>query len=179
MNGTEQVLLKRETKAIQIPDGNDVVLPEGSQVRIAQELGGNYTVVTPWGQMLRIDAKDADSLGKESEASQDQSIEGSIEDRLWAGFRTVYDPEIPVNIVELGLIYDVQVGQDPDGQTEVQIQMTLTAPGCGMGEIIARDVKTKASEIRGVHSVDVDIVFDPPWNPSMMTEAARLQLGFF
>ncbi|HEV8239677.1 MAG TPA: putative Fe-S cluster assembly protein SufT [Thermoanaerobaculia bacterium] len=183
MNGTEQTLTQREARVIQIPDGTPLVLPAGTSVRIAQALGDTYTLVTPRGQMVRLDAKDADVIGKEAPAAPAASQDGngdSLEEQVWAQLRTCFDPEIPVNIVDLGLIYDCTVGDaDESGGRPAQVKMTLTAPGCGMGQVLADDVKRKLEGLPGIAAADVEVVFDPPWNPNMMTEAAKLQLGMW
>ena len=182
MNGTEQTLTQREARVIQIPDGTPLVLPAGTSVRIAQALGDTYTLVTPRGQMVRLDAKDADVIGKETPPApaEAEAEAGSLEEQVWGQLRTCFDPEIPVNIVDLGLIYDCTV-TDPDdaGQRQAQVKMTLTAPGCGMGQVLADDVKRKLEGLPGIGAADVEVVFDPPWNPNMMTEAAKLQLGMW
>ena len=183
MYGSEQTLTLREARVIQIPDGTPLVLPAGTSVRIAQALGDTYTLVTPRGQMVRLDAKDADVIGKEAPAAPAVSKAtdaGSLEEQVWAQLRTCFDPEIPVNIVDLGLIYDCSVS-DPDesGGRQAQVKMTLTAPGCGMGQVLADDVKRKLEGLPGLTTADVEVVFDPPWNPNMMTEAAKLQLGMW
>jgi probable FeS assembly SUF system protein SufT len=172
----EHAVVSRECKAIQIPEGLPVILSPGTRVRIAQALGGSYTVVTERGHMLRIDERDADVIGKggiRPSAPADLAA-GSLEDRIWDRLRTCYDPEIPVNIVDLGLVYSCEIS--PDGSI-VDIKMTLTAPGCGMGPVLAQDVKDKVQALPGVVRADVEVVFDPQWSQSMMTEAARLQLG--
>ncbi len=180
MQAREPVSLQRDTRAIQIPEGVATVLPEGSRVLITQQLGGSYTVMTDRGALFRIDAKDGDALGREVEkeeaAPEDQSL--SIEEKVWAKMKKCYDPEIPVNIVDLGLIYNCELVEEGDGRHRAEIKMTLTAPGCGMGPVLAQDVKTKIEEIEGVDEALVEVVLDPPWNQNMMTEAARLQLGF-
>jgi probable FeS assembly SUF system protein SufT len=180
----EQAVVSRECKAIQIPEGLPVILSPGTRVRITQSLGGSYTVVTERGHMLRIDERDADVIGKGGKAevrptaSADLAA-GSLEDLVWDRLRTCYDPEIPVNIVDLGLVYNCEIGPEvsPAGGSVVDIKMTLTAPGCGMGPVLAQDVKDKVQALPGVVRADVEIVFDPQWSQSMMTEAARLQLG--
>ena len=184
MYGTrEEVTLAREVTAIQIPDGNRVQLAEGTQAIITQELGASFTVMTEFGAMYRIDQKDADALGKEVAASdlpeEAPSDPAELEKIVWDQMRKCYDPEIPVNIVDLGLIYDCTVGPAENGEGQrVDIKMTLTAPGCGMGPVLAEDVRVRVDEIPGVAETHVEVVLDPPWNPGMMTEAARLQLGF-
>jgi probable FeS assembly SUF system protein SufT len=179
------VVIKRDVDALQIPDGTRVRLEEGTPVRITQALGGSYTVMTDFGQMMRIDKVHADALGLEGDedaggGAADAALEGGpLEDRVWALLRTIYDPEIPVNIVELGLVYDCEVSADEeDGKRDVQIKMTLTAPGCGMGPVLVDDVRQKLEALGDVRHADIELVFDPAWNPDMMSEAARLQLGF-
>lgn len=182
MHGREQVLIAREVEAIQIPEGTRIRLPEGMEVLITQELGGAFTIMTSRGLMYRIDPNDADALGKEvTKVEIDESAaetKEAVEERVWEQMKRCYDPEIPVNIVDLGLIYNCDVGEQPEGGHSVEVKMTLTAPGCGMGPVLAEDVKNRVQEVPGVDNVHVEVVFDPPWNPNMMTEAARLQLGF-
>ena len=182
MHGREQVLIAREVEAIQIPEGTRIRLPEGMEVLITQELGGSFTIMTSRGLMYRIDQNDADALGKEvTEVEFDDSVaetKEAVEERIWEQMKKCYDPEIPVNVVDLGLIYDCDVAASPNGGHSVEVKMTLTAPGCGMGPVLAEDVKNRVQEVPGVEQVHVEVVFDPPWNPNMMTEAARLQLGF-
>ncbi len=182
MHTREEVTVKREVGAIQIPDGTPVVIPEGTRVLITQQLGGSYTVTTELGAMLRIDERNADALGKEVPQTQPEATpagdEASVEERVWDQMKKCYDPEIPVNVVDLGLVYDCRVTELPDGGHRVDVKMTLTAPGCGMGPVLAEDVRSRVEEIPGVEEAQVEVVFDPPWNPNMMTEAARLQLGF-
>jgi probable FeS assembly SUF system protein SufT len=174
----EHATLSRDAKAIQIPDGTPMTLAAGTPVVITQALGGTYTVMTPYGQMVRIDERDADALGREAPAAAEASAEGgSLEDRVWAQLRKCYDPEIPVNIVDLGLVYDCLIQPEPDGRSRVAVKMTLTAPGCGMGDVLAQDVRRRLMELPGVAEADVEVVFDPQWSMDMMSEAARLQLG--
>ncbi len=179
---SEEITLQREVGAIQIPDGTPVTIPEGTRVFLTQELGGSFTVTTDRGGMFRIDQRNADALGKEVVASSiDQSVAAdpeAMEEQVWAQLRKCYDPEIPVNVVDLGLIYDCRLVERPEGGHQAEIKMTLTAPGCGMGPVLAEDVRARLEEIPGVGKAQVEVVFDPPWNPNMMTEAARLQLGF-
>jgi probable FeS assembly SUF system protein SufT len=176
----EQVTLARECEAILVPAGTPVTLPAGSQVTITQELGGDFTVVTSWGYMVRIAGEDADALGREApaRAGNGEAKEFS-EEAVWSALSTIYDPEIPVNIVDLGLIYGVESFPRPDGERRVDVRMTLTAPGCGMGEVLKQDVERKVGSLPGVDEVNVEVVFDPPWGPNMMSEAARLELGLF
>jgi probable FeS assembly SUF system protein SufT len=197
MQPQEYAVVSRDCRAVEIPQGAPTLLPAGTHVRITQSLGGSYTVMTEYGQLLRLDEKSADAIGKgpapgaaapgagasgtaePAGGSERRGFAGSIEDRVWAALRTCYDPEIPVNVVDLGLVYNCEVSELPEGGSRVAIKMTLTAPGCGMGPVIADDVKRKVEEIAGVRETDVEVVFDPQWNQNMMTEAARLQLGLF
>jgi probable FeS assembly SUF system protein SufT len=172
----DTVTLARDCEATQIPYGGRELLPAGSQVRIMQSLGGSYTVSTEQGSMVRIDAKDADALGLAPQApaapAPAQFSEKLVQDQL----RTVYDPEIPVNVVDLGLIYSCKVTAVEGGHS-IEINMTMTAPGCGMGDVLKADIERKLSQLPEVKQVQVNIVFDPPWHPGMMSEAAKLQLG--
>lgn len=182
MVGKEMIELKRDCDAVQIPSGNPVRLPAGTRVVISQTLGGSFTVITDEGFMVRIEGKNADAIGREPvQTSEPQAAPGCQEDvekGVWEAMRTCYDPEIPVNIAELGLIYDCRVASLEEGEYSVAIKMTLTAPGCGMGGMLAEDVKSKVLAIPGVREAQVELVWDPPWNPSMMSEAAKLELGF-
>jgi probable FeS assembly SUF system protein SufT len=163
-----------------IPAGTPVVIPAGTEVTITQALGGTYTVMGP-GVMARISGKDADALGLASEEgakTTGAAASGPVDvDAIWEQLKSCYDPEIPVNIVDLGLVYDCQVTPVPEGGSRVDVKMTLTAPGCGMGGVIAGDAEQKIREIPGISDVHVEVVWDPVWNQSMMSDAARLQLG--
>jgi probable FeS assembly SUF system protein SufT len=178
----EEVTIRREVGAIQIPDGSRLMIPEGTKVLITQSLGGSFTVMTDRGAMYRIEERNADALGKEvpQHAIEQEAPESSeaLEQLVWTKMKQCYDPEIPVNVVDLGLVYDCRVSELVPGAYRVDVKMTLTAPGCGMGPVLAEDVRARIAEIHGVEEAEVEIVFDPPWNPNMMTEAARLQLGF-
>lgn len=178
MYGSEQTITSREIQGIQIPDGIPVSVPAQTPVRIAQALGDTFTLVLPWGQMVRIEARDADAIGKEAPQAQVAAADGDLEQQLWDQLRTCYDPEIPVNVVELGLIYDctLEPSEGEEG-ARAKVKMTLTAPGCGMGQVLADDVTRKLEALPEIREAQVELVFDPPWNPSMMSEAARLQLG--
>jgi probable FeS assembly SUF system protein SufT len=174
----EQVTLNRDCEAIAIPAGTPVTLPAGTQVTITQELGGDYTVLTSWGFMMRIAGRDADALGRQEAAREDAAAAVPFgPEQVWDALRQVYDPEIPVNVVDLGLIYDCQVTPLAPGEHQVDIKMTLTAPGCGMGQVLACDVERKVSQVPQVRQVNVELVFDPPWSREMMSEAAQLELG--
>lgn len=180
----EPITVNRDCEAILIPMGEHITLPEGSVVFITQALGGNYTVNIN-GNLAQVGAKDADALGfdipEESIINQAEvPADGSVnEDQVWSQMRTCYDPEIPINVVELGLIYGCKIMPIPDGGNLVNIIMTLTAPGCGMGEFLAEDVRYKVATVPNVTEVNVELTFDPPWNYEMMSEAARLQTGMF
>jgi probable FeS assembly SUF system protein SufT len=172
--------LSRSCEVIEIPSGFVTQLPAGTAVRIMQSRGDSYTVWTDYGQMYRIEGKDADALGLES-ASHPSSPEDTREfsqQMVWDVLKTVYDPEIPVNIVDLGLIYSCSITSLADGSRKVEIQMSMTAPGCGMGNVLKTDVEARLSRLPSVKEVQVEVVLDPPWDMSRMSEAARLQLGF-
>lgn len=183
MNAREVIKLSRDCEGVQIPSGNKVKLPAGSQVRVTQSLGGSYTVITEEGFMVRIAGEDGDALGQAAPASSQASVSAEpkepaeIEKLVWDRMRTCFDPEIPVNIVDLGLVYLCRVKPLPEGGNKVDVQMTLTAPGCGMGESLKEDVRSKILRLPGVKEAHVELVLEPPWNPSRMSEAAKLQLG--
>jgi len=180
MNGNAPVTLTRDVDASVIPVGTKVTLQRNEQAYITQSLGGSYTVIVN-GNMFRIEGKDADALGLEvtqKAASAATSVTAEeLEKQLWEQLKTCYDPEIPVNIVDLGLIYDCHITPLGGNSYRVEVKMTLTAPGCGMGPVLAQDVQNKLLGLDGVDDVAVELVWDPPWNQAMMTEAARLQLG--
>ena len=175
----EHVTLTRDCDAVVIPAGDQVRLLSGMTGFMTQALGGSFTVYID-GNLFRIAGNDGDAIGKEPlsgpEVAEDAS-EAEIEAAVWQQLRTCYDPEIPINIVELGLVYECKVERTANGEREVKIKMTLTAPGCGMGEILAQDVREKVGLIPTVARADVELVFDPPWNQSMMSEEARLEAG--
>jgi len=173
------ILVKRDIEAITVPYGTRMKLPSGSQVRVTQSFGGNYTIVTDLGIMCRVEPQDADAIGETAVAVETVVDPHAAYDekRVWEQLRTVYDPEIPVNVVELGLIYELKSETLAEGGHRVDIKMTMTAPGCGMGDVLKQDVERKTSSVPGVREVHVDIVFDPPWSLEKMSEAARLQLG--
>ncbi len=175
---SRELTLTRDCDAIQIPSGNPIVLPLGTSVIVTQSLGGTYTVATQAG-LARIDEKDADALGIDPSqlVSEKKTVDGSLEEAVWEQLKGVFDPEIPVNVVDLGLIYDCSVEKSDAGQTTVNVKMTLTAPGCGMGPTIAADARQKVLMLDGVDEAAVDLVWDPPWNQSMISEAGRMKLG--
>ena len=175
----EPVTLERDVSAVIIPIGESVTLREGTPGFITQALGGSYTVYVE-GNLFRIAGADADALGKTPEPPPevpDNATDKDIEEVIWNQLKTCYDPEIPVNIVDLGLIYRCDVTSLDDGQRRVDVDMTLTAPGCGMGDILVQDAQEKIAVIPTIADVRVELVFDPPWNQTMMSEEARLQTG--
>lgn len=176
----QTVVLERDCDAVLIPAGTPVSIPGGTEVMITQALGGSFTVFVN-GNLARIEGKDADALGMETGAGSDElpkTADGPVdEDELWAQLKTCYDPEIPVDIVELGLIYECSVEPTEAGGNRVSVVMTLTAPGCGMGEFIRADVEQKIRNVKNVTEVDVELTFDPPWDRHRMSDAAKLTLG--
>lgn len=176
---SEPVKFERDCAAVLVPQGEKVTLPAGSVGYITQALGGSFTVFVE-GNLFRIAGDDADALGKEPpEALQleNEADDDAVEVLVWSQLRTCFDPEIPINVVELGLVYDCEIERLEDGSRKVNIKMTLTAPACGMGDILVDDVRTKVERVPTVSEADVDLVFDPPWNQSMMSDAARLETG--
>jgi probable FeS assembly SUF system protein SufT len=176
---SEPIRLERDCAAVMVPQGDEVTLPAGQVGYITQALGGSFTVYVD-GNLFRIRGIDADALGKQPpEALElvEDAADADVEKLVWQQLRTCFDPEIPINIVELGLVYDCDLEHLDDGRRKVNVRMTQTAPGCGMGEILVDDVRTKLEMIPTVAEADVDLVFDPPWNQSMMSEAARLETG--
>ncbi|MDB9741596.1 putative Fe-S cluster assembly protein SufT [Akkermansiaceae bacterium] len=176
-----EIVLTRELEAIQIPSGDTLILPAGSPVVITQTLGGTYTVATQTG-LARISSKDKDALGiteeeavKKTEIS-DELKNAPMEEQVWAQLKEVYDPEIPVDIVNLGLVYDCTISET-DGKNIVNMKMTLTAPGCGMGPVIAADAQARIMSVPGIDDAHVDLVWDPVWNQDMITEEGKMKLG--
>jgi probable FeS assembly SUF system protein SufT len=175
----ELITLNRDCEAIEIPSGTRRVLPNLTKVSISQFLGSGYTVIAELGYMCRIDVKDADALGLTAPAPSTQiSVESFNEKMVWEQLKTVYDPEIPVNIVDLGLIYGCEITPLEQGGKKIDVKMSMTAPGCGMGNVLKADVEGKLGRLPEVKEVNVEIVFEPPWNAGRMSEAAKLQLGF-
>ena len=178
-NGREIIILQRDVHAMMVPYGTHILLQKGTEVVVTQALGNSFTVEV-YGNLARIDGKDADALGKEvKSALEDLPADASIEDKVWAQLKTVYDPEIPVNIVDLGLVYAVDIQPDAEGGYDIMAKMTLTAPGCGMGPVIVGEAEQKLLAIQEVKSAKVEIVFDPPWSREMMSDEAKLELGLF
>lgn len=182
MSQNETVELTRDVDIVTIPDGMQGRLPKGEQVTIYQALGNNYTVITGYGHMVRIAGNDADALGKDklevANLSNEINLE-AVEKNCWQAMKTVYDPEIPVNIVDLGLVYECRVDQVDQALYDVHIKMTLTAPGCGMGPVLQNDVEKCIKALPGTDQVTIEIVLDPPWSREMMSEVAQLQLGLY
>ena len=177
---SELITVERDCEAILIPSGDPIKLIKGTHVRITQALGGDYTLFVN-GNLVKIAGADADAIGMKQETTATPEVnhkpgEPVQEEQVWEQLRTVYDPEIPVNIVELGLVYDLKINHKDDG-SHIKLQMTLTAPGCGMGPAIAQDAEQKVSSIPGVKNVIVEIVWEPVWNRDMMSDEAKLQLG--
>jgi probable FeS assembly SUF system protein SufT len=173
--------LNRDCEAIQIPSGEKTTIPAGTQGVITQSLGGSYTIATYQG-LTRVAEKDLDALGLEKPLPQQTQksarTDGEVsEEDVWNQLRQCYDPEIPVNIVDLGLVYDCRLMKNDGGVTRVEVKMTLTAPGCGMGPAIAHDAQSKILSIDGIDEADVQLVWDPPWNQNMISEAGRMKLG--
>lgn len=179
MHQVTTVELKRDCPAVQIPAGHSVTLPAGTSVDITQTLGGTYTVHVGGG-LFRIAARDADALGitPESPAAEPTGATGTVtEEQVWEILKSCYDPEIPVNIVDLGLVYSMQLDRLPTGRSTVRVQMTLTAPGCGMGGVIAGDAQQKLLALPGIEDANVEIVWEPQWHHSMITEQGKKVLG--
>ncbi len=176
---SEPVRFERDCAAVLVPQGEVVNLPAGSVGYITQSLGGSYTIFVE-GNLFRIAGTDADAIGKDPPEPLELAAGASdeaVEQLVWKQLRTCFDPEIPINVVDLGLVYEAVVSRREDGDRQVDDKMTLTAPGCGMGDILIDDVRTKLELIPTVAEADVELVFDPPWNRMMMSEAARLETG--
>jgi probable FeS assembly SUF system protein SufT len=182
MNTREEVVFSRNAEAIMIPSGERVLVPQGAQATITQSLGGAYTLITDRGLMVRISGGEVEAIGKTPQevaqaAPEVEITKEKIEELVWDQLKTCFDPEIPVNIVDLGLVYLCDLHPHEGGGYDVKVKMTLTAPGCGMGPVIATDVKTKIESLPNVKTADIEVVFDPVWDRSMMSDAAKLQLG--
>ena len=171
------ITISRNCDATMIPAGEKIILIEGTHVRVTQSLGGNFTVLVN-GNLVQVLGEDADALGLENEIKKENKASSRLanENDIWDAMKQCFDPEIPVNIVDLGLIYDLEISDQKEGKN-IHIRMTLTAPGCGMGPSIAQDVETKVTSLNGINNVDVELVWDPQWDRNMMSEEAKLQLG--
>ncbi len=175
----EPVVVQRDVEGLMVPSGIPVTLPTDALVYITQAMGGSFTVYFE-GNLIRIPGTDADALGKDPvlapslpEGASDEQFEALV----WEQLKTIYDPEIPINVVDLGLVYECTVIHQPSGKRDVSLTMTVTAPGCGMGEILVEEARDKVSIIPTAGNVDVELVFDPPWSREMMSEAAQLEAG--
>ena len=183
MNSEKAIVVKRDCPAVMVPSGEATTLSAGSSVWVTQSLGGTYTVMTDRGYMVRVDGIDGDAIGmaQVAEHKQNESITvengGEVERRVWDQLRSCFDPEIPVNIVDLGLIYHCDVTPLSGGGYKAIVRFTLTAQGCGMGQFLKADIQRKLLSVTGVREADIEIVWDPPWNQRMLSEAAKLQLG--
>ena len=180
MNKNDKRLrLLRDVEANMVPSGDKVTLTEGNLVQITQSLGGNHTVIIN-GNMAQISAENEDALGIKTEIKNNHATNSDFSEQLvWDQLKTCYDPEIPVNIVELGLIYDLRIQDLESGEKNILIKMTLTAPGCGMGPVISDEVQRKVNALKNVKNVKVELVWEPQWNQGMMSEAAQLELGMY
>ena len=179
MSENHEIELARDCETIQIPAGLKTTIPAGTKVIITQSLGGGYTIACDYG-LFRISEENADALDLQPRTSlekKERGREDADEKEIWNQLRTVYDPEIPVNIVDLGLVYDCQVVKAPKSGTRVKVKMTLTAPGCGMGPAIAQDARAKILRVPGVDEAEVELVWDPPWNQNMISEVGKMKLG--
>jgi len=176
----EWIELSRDCEAAMVPAGHTVLLPKGTKAVITQSLGGSFTLHVPeYGGLMRVSNRDADAVGQEPEAtpSAEGGGEGDLESLVWGQLKTCYDPEIPVNIVDLGLVYDMQLLPADDGKKRVEVKMTLTAQGCGMGPNIAADAQYKIETLPDIDSANVEIVWTPVWNPNMISPEGRAKLG--
>lgn len=178
----QEIILEREIEAVQIPSGDAITLPVGTPVVVTQTLGGSYTVATQAG-LARISATDSDALGIDAAEVQEKKEyanalkDAPLDEQVWGQLKEVYDPEIPVDIVNLGLVYDCVLTEKEDGKTEVNVKMTLTAPGCGMGPVIAADAQARIMSLDNIEDAQVDLVWDPVWNQDMITEEGKMKLG--
>ena len=178
----EEIALSREVTAVQIPSGDSITLPAGTPVVVTQTLGGTYTVATSSG-LARISSEDTDALGVDLEAKEEKAAENeamanaSLEEQIWHQMKQVYDPEIPVDIVNLGLVYDCAIDESDPEEVKVHVKMTLTAPGCGMGPVIAADAQARIMTLDNIGEAEVEVVWEPAWNQDMITEEGKMKLG--
>ena len=178
----EEIVVSRSCEGVMIPSGEKVLVPEGAHATITQALGGTYTLITDRGLMVRISGREVEAIGKTppetAQAAEGEALtKDKLEELVWDQLKTCYDPEIPVNIVDLGLVYLCELNPHDGGGYDVKVKMTLTAPGCGMGPVLASDVKHKSETLPDIKDADIEVVFDPVWDRSMMSDAAKLQLG--
>ena len=179
LDNNEIINLTRDCEAISVPFGEKQILKKDSEVQIMQAMGGSYTIYATEG-MFRVNGVNADAIGKEPEKPPviaENISESEFEDEVWKQMRTVYDPEIPINVVDLGLIYNCDIAKDPNDQYIIKVDMTLTAPGCGMADVLVDDIRERINLLPRILSVEVELVLDPPWSMEMMSEAARLEAG--
>ena len=168
----------RDVEVTRIPSGERITLATGTEVLITQALGGSFTILVPsQAGLYRIEGQDADAIGREATSGSERPTEGDLEQAAWNQLKTCYDPEIPVNIVDLGLVYSLDIKPHQEGGSEVNVQMTLTAPGCGMGPILASEARQKILTLDGVTDANVNLVWDPPWTPDRISEAGKQKLG--
>ena len=168
----------RDVEVTRIPSGERITLATGTEVLITQALGGSFTILVPsQAGLYRIEGPDADAIGQEATSGSETPTDGDLEQAAWDQLKTCYDPEIPVNIVDLGLVYSLSIKPHQEGGSEVNVQMTLTAPGCGMGPILASEARQKILALDGVTDANVDLVWDPPWSPDRISEAGKQKLG--
>lgn len=178
MQMRKEATVTRDVPAREIPSGTPITLKAGDPVIITQSLGGSFTVMTPVGFLARVDGKDADAIGEQPVVADEAAQAGKTTEELaWDQLRTCFDPEIPVNIVDLGLVYSCNLSPLPEGGNRIDVKFTLTAPGCGMGDVLREDIKGKLLSVPDIQDADVQVVFDPPWSLQMMSDAAKLQLG--
>lgn len=178
MQMRKEATVTRDVPAREIPSGTPITLKAGDPVIITQSLGGSFTVMTPVGFLARVDGKDADAIGEQPVVADEAAQAGKTTEELaWDQLRTCFDPEIPVNIVDLGLVYSCNLSPLPEGGNRIDVKFTLTAPGCGMGDVLREDIKGKLLSVPEIKDADVQVVFDPPWSLQMMSDAAKLQLG--
>lgn len=180
-NSYTPVKFERDAVVVMVPDGTEVELPSGTVGYITQSLGGSFTIYVE-GRLFRLAGDDADAIGREPPPRPklpENATDQDVEDLIWSQLRTVYDPEIPINVVDLGLIYECNLVKAENGQRQIDIAMTLTAPGCGMGDVLVADVRDRLKLVPTIEDVNVGLTFDPPWNQTMMSEAARLETGMF
>lgn len=180
--GQQVVTAERDCPGVMVPVGTEVIIPEGTDVQITQSLGGSITVYIG-GNLVRVDAKDAGALGLDGvdlgDSMPENPSDEEFEKLAWDQLKTCFDPEIPINIVDLGLIYKCDIKTREDGKRDIDVDMSLTAPGCGMGDILLDDVNTKLSMIPTCGTIHAELVFDPPWGPEMMSDEAKLQTGMY
>lgn len=178
MTASPLTVLTRDCPATTVPYGEAVTLDAGGEVQVVQQLGGSITVRTELGLLLRVDGTDADALGLEPPPAPDSVADGGFDiAQVEAVLHTIYDPEIPISIVELGLVYRCEAIDQPDGTRRIEVDMTMTAPGCGMGDVLSADATRAITALPGVDDVEVTLVWDPPWSMHRMSEASRLELG--